>query len=240
MPGLIGRAASGLCDMLAEDTSDGWLTVSALARLRGVDKAAISRRVSRLEAAGELMTRAGAHGTKLINVSEFNHAVEMMTDAIQESNGLKARAARRDGEGGASPVGASAGPALSRAQTARTIAQARIAQLDLNERLGQLLPLDRAQEAARAAAERLRRAVDQMPGRAEEVASGQTSPFAADLRAALRRDPTGGRAYFKALARTQLAELSRVVAEFDSPASEDDDLGRAEGPAIVSGAMVSA
>jgi DNA-binding MarR family transcriptional regulator len=190
---------------MADDADNGWVTVSALARLRGVDKAAISRRVARLEAAGDLTTRAGAHGTKLINVSEFNHAVEMTTDAIQESNGLKARAARRDGEGGASPVGASAGPALSRAQTARTIAQARIAQLDLNERLGQLLPLDRAQEAARAAAERLRRAVDQMPARAEEVASAlaKDSPFARASRCAQSRP--AGRAIILPVARTRAA-----------------------------------
>ena len=222
-----------------DDTPDAWLTVSALARLRGVDKAAISRRVARLEAAGDLTTRAGAHGTKLINRAAFDRAVEMTTDAIQEGNGLRAKAAR-DGERGASPLGASAGPALSRAQTARTIAQAHIANLDLNERVGKLLPLDRVQEAARSCAERLRRAVDQMPGRAEEVASGQASPFAAALRSALRQDPTGGRAYFKALARTQLAELSRVVAEFDPQAPVEDDIERADAPTIVSGEMVSA
>jgi hypothetical protein len=227
--------------MADEADNNGWLTVSALARLRGVDKAAISRRVARLEAAGDLTTRAGAHGTKLINVAEFTSVAEMTTDAIQQSNGRRRAAAARDPEGGAlaGAVGASAGPALSRAQTARTIAQAHIANLDLNERVGRLLPLDRVQESARAAAERLRNVVDQMGSRAGEVASGQTSPFAAALRAALRQDPTGGRAYFRALARAQLAELSRVVAEFDSQAPVEDDLDRADAP-IVSGAMVSA
>jgi hypothetical protein len=97
-------------------------------------------------------------------------------------------------------------------------ALARLAQLDLNERLGQLLPLDRAQEAARTAAERLRRAVEQMPSRAEELASGlaQASPFAQALLAALRSDPQGARAYFKALSRDQLASLAKMATAFDS------------------------
>ena len=74
-----------------DEASGEWLTVSALARARGVDKAAISRRVARLEAAGALTTRAGERGTKLINVAEFNLAVEMTKDAIREANGRAAR-----------------------------------------------------------------------------------------------------------------------------------------------------
>jgi hypothetical protein len=75
---------------------------------------------------------------------------------------------------------------------------------------------------------------------AAAAARGLESQFAAALRAALRQDPTGGRAFFKALARTELAELSRTAAAFDSHADVEDDLGRAESPTIVSGAMVSA
>ena len=37
---------------LADEFAGGWLTVSELARVRGQDKAGISRRVARLEAAG--------------------------------------------------------------------------------------------------------------------------------------------------------------------------------------------
>ncbi len=58
-----------------DDPSGGWLTVSALARVRGVDKAAISRRVARLEAAAALTTRPGPRGSKLINADEFARAV---------------------------------------------------------------------------------------------------------------------------------------------------------------------
>jgi hypothetical protein len=217
---------------LAEDMS-GWLTVSALARARGVDKAAISRRVARLEAAGALTTRCGEHGTKLVNVAEFSHAVEMATDAIREANGRRSAGsdlvagetvdavreakgrnagAARDGEGVSS-----AGLVLSNEQASKTAAQARLAQLDLAERLGQLLPLEKARQAARNAAERLRRGVDQMPARAEEVASAlaKDSPFARALLDALRADPQGARSFFRSLAREQLAALARLATAFN-------------------------
>ena len=42
---------------LADETSGGWLSVSEIARVRRVDKAAISRRVARLEAAGAVTSR---------------------------------------------------------------------------------------------------------------------------------------------------------------------------------------
>jgi DNA-binding IscR family transcriptional regulator len=75
---------------LADESPGEWLSVSALARALGVDKAAVSRRVARLEAAGALSTRAGERGTKLINHDEFNLAVEMTKDAIRETNGRAA------------------------------------------------------------------------------------------------------------------------------------------------------
>lgn len=194
---------------LAEDTSE-WLTVSALARRRGVDKAAISRRVARLEAAGALTTRAGERGTKLINVAEFDRVAGETVDAVREANGRRPGAAR-DGEVVAS------GGLLSRAQASKTAAQARLAHLDLAERLGQLLPLEKAQQGARNAAERLRRGVDQMPARAEEVASAlaKDSPFARALLDALRADPQGARSFFRSLAREQLAELARLATAFN-------------------------
>ena len=132
----------------------------------------------------------------------------------------------------AAPVdmGARAGPPnLARAQAAKTAAQARLAQLDLSERLGQLLPLEEAQEAARNVAARLRRGVEQMPSRAEEVASSlaKDSPFARTFLAALRADPQGARAFFRALAREQLAELGRMATAF-----EDHNAGDTNGASV--------
>jgi DNA-binding MarR family transcriptional regulator len=59
----------------------GSLDITALARLRGVHKAAISRRVARLEAQGPLKSRPGPNGTKLVNVVEFDRAAADNVDS---------------------------------------------------------------------------------------------------------------------------------------------------------------
>ena len=197
---------------------DEWLSVSALARALGRDKAGVSRRVARFEEQSLLATRIGKSGVKLVNRGDFDRVAAETVDAVQEANGLKAHAARdHEGAASAGPVGASPG-LLSRAQASKTAAQAKLAHLDLDERLGRLLPLERVQEATRASAERLRRAVDTMPSRAEEVASGlaQASPFASALLAALRSDPQGARAFFKAMAREQLSAMAKLSTAFDT------------------------
>jgi hypothetical protein len=203
---------------LAEDTSE-WLTVSALARARGVDKAAISRRVARLEAAGALTTRAGERGTKLVNRAEFDRVAVETVDAVNAANGLKAQAAR-DGEVGASagPVNASAGLGLlSRAQASKTAAQASLVRLELGQRLGQLLPVEEMRRAAADCAMRLRRSVETTHARAEDVADGlaRDSSFARTLLAAMRNDQAGARSFFKALSRDILEELARMATAQD-------------------------
>ena len=76
------------------DDLDGfWLSVTDLARQRGVDKAAISRSAKRYEAQGLLHPRAGKGPAKMINVAEFDKAAAEATDAVRALNG--AGAARR-------------------------------------------------------------------------------------------------------------------------------------------------
>ena len=193
-----------------DEASGEWLTVSALARARGVDKAAISRRVARLEAAGALTTRAGERGTKLINVAEFDRVAGETVDAVRSANGRRAGAAR-DGDVVAS------GGLLSRAQASKTAAQARLAHLELGQRLGQLLPIDEMRRAASDCALRLRRSVETMHARAEDVAAGlaRDSSFARTLLAAMRNDQAGARSFFKALSRDQLDELARMATAHD-------------------------
>jgi hypothetical protein len=199
------------------DGAGGWVTISELARLRGVDKAAISRRVARLEAAGALTTRPGPHGTKLVNVAEFDRTVETTGDAVRAANGRMAGAAR-DGL-----AVASAGLVLSRAQANKTSAQARLAQLDLAQRLGQLLPIEETRRAAADCSMRLRRTVATMHVRAEEVADGLArdgSSFARTLLAAMRSDQAGARSFFKALSRDHLEELARMATALDEAEPE--------------------
>jgi DNA-binding MarR family transcriptional regulator len=195
----------------------GWVSLSDLARALGRDKGGVSRRVSRFEAQRLINTRVGTAGQKLIRIDEYKRAVEAGGDAVQEVNGRKAGAAR-DGEGAPSAV-----LVLSRAQASKTAAQARLAQLDLAQRLGQLLPIEETRRAATDCSMRLRRTVTTMHIRAEEVADGLArdgSSFARTLLAAMRNDHPGARSFFKALSRDHLEELARMATALDEAEPE--------------------
>jgi DNA-binding MarR family transcriptional regulator len=187
---------------------DGWLNISELAALRGRNKAAVSRRVARMERDGLLRSRKGPGGQKLVNVEEFTRLADTEIDAVNEANGILA--------------GAEPDPILHKEQARKTRIAADLAQIELDRQLGLLVAIEDVQSAARAAAERLRRGVEQMGSRAEDVAAGQTSPFAAALLAALRADPAGARIFFRALARSQLLELSTMALAFDADDAEDE------------------
>jgi MarR family protein len=217
-----------------ESSGDEWLTVSALARLRRVDKAAISRRVARLEAAGALTTRPGLRGTKLINVAEFNGAVEMTTDAIREANGRAAIVLPRTEANGrrraaASPVAeadmiaAPSDPILAREQARKTMLAADIAQLQLDELRGLLVRVADISAGAALQGETLARRIDQMlPEWAEDLAAIVAKDGTAGLRAALKgkaRELRGALAEaFAALAATPAHEDGNGVVELEAEA----------------------
>lgn len=161
-----------------------WMSISDLAREQMVDKAAISRRVKRLEAQGLVTTRRGRGGTKLVAAAEFYRASEQATDAVRALNGGSAR------DVAALDAIAPGDPSLARQQARRAGLDADLKELELQERLGQLLPIKDVEAAMVRCAEAMVRAVDQIGGRAD------------DLAAAVARDGVGG-------ARTILRELSR-------------------------------
>jgi hypothetical protein len=190
------------------ESSDAWLSVSALARLRGVDKAAISRKVARLAAAGDLTTRAGAHGTKLVNRAEFDRVAEMTTDAIQTANGRR-RAA--DSPVAAADMGDVVGPVLSHQQARKTQISADIAQLQLDELRGSLVRVADISAGAAVQGETLARRIDQM-----------LPEWADDLAAVVAKDGTAGlRAALKGKARELRGALAEAFAALATPARED-------------------
>lgn len=179
----------------AGDADGLWLTVSEIARQRGVDKAAVSRRLSRLESLGAVATRPGPRGTKLVNVAAYDRAVGETTDAIRAMNGGAV----------AAPVVAETGglkqdPVLAREQARRTAYQAELAKLDLEERLGNLLPVDQIAAAVGVCAEGIVRAIEHLPARADE------------LSAAVAKDGTqGARAVLKVATRDLRAAIEREL-----------------------------
>ncbi len=185
---------------------DGWASVSELARLRGVQKSAISKRVTRLEALGVLHPKAGPRGKKLVSLAEFERAIAETTDAVRESNGRAAQ-----------PAGAPSDPVLAREQARNAAIRADLAQLDLDERLGKLVPVADLTAGAEMQGENLARVIDQIADRADDLAAVVAKDGAAGLRAALR-----------ALARElrgQLADALAVLAQEppDEPAVAVDE-----------------
>jgi hypothetical protein len=227
-----------MMELADESSGDGWLTVSALARMRGVDKAAISRRVARLEAAGELSTRVGLRGTKLINVDEFNRAVERTVDAIREANGRAAivlpRAAIREANGRRSAAASqvaeadmgeepSGDPILAREQARKTMFAADIAELQLDELRGLLVRVSDIAAGAAMQGETLARRIDQMmPEWAEDLAAIVAKDGTAGLRAALKvkaRELRGALAEsFAALAASPAQEDGMIELEAEAAA----------------------
>jgi hypothetical protein len=170
-----------------DDAEGYWLSVTELARLRGVDKAAISRRAKRYEEQGLLTPRAGKGGVKLICVAEFDRAAGQATDAVRELNGSAGGAA-------AAPAAALPGdPTLAKQQARRAGYDADLKQLELQERLGELVRVADVQEAIVVLSENFVRAIEQMPARAEEGFAEATKGGLAGFRAFLRALANGVR-----------------------------------------------
>jgi len=199
-----------------DESSDlaGFVTISELARLRGVDKSAISRRVVRLEAQGLIETRRGNGSTKLVNVAAFDRAAGQTVDAIREQNGRGASLAAIGAPDAALP----GDPILAREQARRASYDADLKKLDLDQRLGLLIPIDQVRDAMAACGQAMGRLVDQMPTKAEEIA------------AAVARDGApGARAILKTLSRELRAELARALARLGEV--EDEAPGPADAEA---------
>jgi DNA-binding MarR family transcriptional regulator len=180
----------------------GWLTISDLAREKGVDKSAISRRVSRLEEQGLLTTRTTGR-VKLVNLAEFDRAIANTGNAVQELNARGATAAD-EGDGSGNPI-------LAREQARRAAYDADLKSLDLQERLKNLVKADEMTLAVTEVAMALAQAIDALPGRAEALAAVVGKDGATGLRAAL-----------KAVARELRETLARAAERFgERPEAEE-------------------
>ena len=134
---------------MTAERADELVTISELARRRGVTKGAFARRVARLEAQGLVHLRPGAKGAKLVSIVEFEKAISEATDGVREANGRSRLASAhqlsefRQLQKQPPPQDES----LARAQARRVSADADLKELDRAQRLGQIAPLDRVRQA---------------------------------------------------------------------------------------------
>jgi DNA-binding MarR family transcriptional regulator len=158
----------------------GWLTISALAVHRGVDKSAVSRRVTRLESMGLLSTRTQGR-LKLVCVADFDRATAATVDSVRELNGGGASAHGRD-------AGVDVGLVLANEQALRASYDAQLKRMDLEERQGKLVEVDKVRRAIEGCSAELARKVNALPSRSDALASAFLKDGAAGLRAALRAE----------------------------------------------------
>lgn len=173
-----------------------WVSVSDLAARKGVTKQTIAEKVARLEAQGLLSTRPGKGRAKLVNLAEFDRAIGETGDAIREM----AAASARTSTPVVQPAPDGADPILAKEQARRVAYQADLAKLDLDERLGKLLPVEHVTAAMVRCAEALTRALEQMPTRADDLAA-----------AVAKEGVTGARAFLRTMGRDMRALLAREM-----------------------------
>lgn len=170
-------------------TAPDLVSVSELARLKGVRKSAISQRLKRLEAEG-LISSAVDGQRKVVSLAAWDRVTEETSDTRR---GRGPTPAGRD-----APAAPSAGAVLTQARTETEQLRAQMARLEYQRRTGQLLPREEVTAAMAACAAAIVREIDQMAGRADDVAA-----------AVQRGGVVGAREFLKSHARMMRDALTR-------------------------------
>lgn len=116
------------------DVAGVWVTITELARRKGVSKQSIAEKVSRLENEGRITTRREGN-KRLVELASFDYAVGQIGDAFKELAAETGRDLRlADGQ-------ALAQSGLRDAQADRARYDAQLKALELAERQGLVVPL---------------------------------------------------------------------------------------------------
>lgn len=184
-----------------------WLSVSELALRKGVKKQTISEKVARLEGQSLITTRAGKGRSKLINVAEYDRAIGETGDAVREL-AFASRVSSRD----SSYTPGVDDPILAKEQARNAAFTADLKKLDLEERLGLLVPVEDVTASMVQCAESLTRSIDQLSSRADDLAS-----------AVAKEGVTGARTFLKAMSRDLRALLAREMKLLASASEQNEN-----------------
>lgn len=183
--------ASEVNDKPKNPASGLWLSVTDLAKAKGVSKPAITQIIQRWAQIGTPVSTRKEGKKLLVNVAEFDRIKGEVGDLV------------RDQTPEATP--GTGDPVFAREQARRMAYDADLKQLELDEKLGNLVPTANADKAGAELTAMLNRACEQIPARAEDMA------------AAVAKDGVaGGRSWLK-LAMVDLRnrfadELERIIA----------------------------
>nr|WP_280800195.1 helix-turn-helix domain-containing protein [Mesorhizobium sp. LNHC229A00] len=133
-----------------------WLTLADVARRRSVSRAAISKRVKRLEAQGSIKTRPGPGGNVLVELAAFDLATNEQTPIDSQAQPAVSQHSRRSPK----PQGAAAD---------KVKYEAALRRLDYEERIKNLVPIKHVEDAMVRAGEGIVRAIEQLPNFTAEL-----------------------------------------------------------------------
>jgi DNA-binding IscR family transcriptional regulator len=172
-----------------------WLSVSEIARQKDKSRQAIAKRVDSLVEAGLLETRPGPGGTKLVNLAQFDRAVGEVGDAFKEAAAETRAEAEIDITSPASPV-------LRDHQSRAAQYTADLKFLDLEERLGRLVPIEEAKTGGIKIGEAVVRIIGRLPTYAEAMTA-----------VAVKDGVQGSRGLFKDIERELRVAIAEAIGE---------------------------
>ncbi|MBR0969615.1 hypothetical protein [Bradyrhizobium japonicum] len=176
-----------------------WLSVAELARLKNLSRQSVHERVRRLVEAGNIVTRGEGRSLR-VNLAQYDLAVGSTGDAAREAG--TATKAMTD-------VDAPTSSAFRDAQTREKQYTADLKYLELQQRLGELVPVAEAKAGARLMAEAVLKVVTHLPSHADSLAAAFTKAGIPQVRSELNAIVHN--------MRVEIADAFGVIAESAEP-----------------------
>ena len=188
---------------------DGWVTLSDLARLKGVSKQALAKKANRFVKAGRLTIKNGPRGTKLVNLAAYDVAADEVGDSV------RTLAAQQPAP--LTPLAEIDGQSIILAQEQARKARyaADLAEIELMKARKQVLAVEDVLRAMERCAEKMVRAINDVPSRAGDVCA-----------AVAREGESGARAFLKA----EMTRLRQTLADEMRILENEDDEQRGTPP----------
>ncbi|WP_156937981.1 winged helix-turn-helix domain-containing protein [Mesorhizobium sp. LNHC221B00] len=181
-----------------------WKSLSEIAVIKGVSKVAVKKRVDRYEREGLVTTRR--HGReRLVDLAAYDKAVGVAGDAFREQAAETQKSDRTEPPS-----------AMRDAQTEKAQWEARRSALDVNERLGNLLPVKSVELAMVKAGEAIVRSL------------GQLATFAPDLMTAAKEGEPAMRRKLREIEHQLRRKAGEALTLIAGEGRSDEETGATE------------
>ncbi|SHE67545.1 MarR family protein [Kaistia soli DSM 19436] len=202
-----------------DDASGLHVSVSELARMKGLSKQAISKRLGRLVEDGLIRTHVRGR-EKVVSLAEWDTVTRDVTDPAKVA-GARTRSGRNlsaepIADGATSPEDAARSPSYNRELTRKAGYDADLKEIELRKQRGELRTVQDIQAAATKVGETLVRLIEQLPTHADDIATAHGRGGASAVRDLLKAKARGMRE-----AVVQALEALAAGAE-ESDATQDD------------------